>query len=149
MAGMYEAMFLLDPSQAPTWEAAETECKRLLDRAGARVVGLKRWDERKLAYEIKRRKRGTYALAFFEADKGKIGDLERDARLSDIVLRLLVLQRDGLKPEVIQRMLAEPAPSRSGDRPMDHEMGDRPHRAPRSPDLEDAAAALAEAGEAV
>jgi len=129
VSGMYEAMFLLDPSQAPTWEAAEAECKRLLDRAGAKVIGLKRWDERKLAYEIKRRKRGVYALAFFEASSEKIADMERDARISDVILRLLVLNRDDLKSEVIQNMLtAAPPSSRGSDRPMEMDMdrGPRP-----------------------
>lgn len=107
----YEGMFLLDPALASDWPAAEAEVKRVLDRAEAKLLGIKKWDERKLAYPIRRNKRGLYVLTFFEVDAEKIGPLERDCQLSEKILRVLVLRRDRLTPELVEKaMNAAPPP---------------------------------------
>lgn len=112
----YEAMFLLNPATVPEWTAGEAEIRRLLERAEAQIVALKRWDERKLAYEIGKQKRGVYGLVFFEAAGDKIAPLERDATLSEAVLRLLVVRADGMTPEKIEAVMAQAAPPKHGDR---------------------------------
>ena len=90
----YEGMFLFDTAVLRDWPSIEQELRRLLERIGAQLLVAVKFDERKLAYEIRRRKRGTYVLTYFEAPPEKIVDLERDARLSETVLRLLVLRAD-------------------------------------------------------
>lgn len=105
----YEGMFLFDSGAVSEWGAAQQEINRLFERIGARPLVTVKYDERKLAYEIKRRKRGLYALSYFEADPQRIGDLERDARLSETVLRVLVLSAPGLTDERINELRAIPA----------------------------------------
>jgi small subunit ribosomal protein S6 len=104
----YEGMFLFDPTVATDWEAMLAELNRLLDRAGARVIVINKWDERRLAFEIRGRKRGTYALAFFEAEQAKIAELERDVRLSEPILRCMVLDADHLTEDEIKEIAARP-----------------------------------------
>lgn len=104
----YEAMFLFDPAVTAEWEAVKTEMSRLLDRAGARVIVLHKWDERRLAYEIRGRKRAIYALTYFEADPMKIADLERDARLSEAVLRCMVTQANHLTDDEMKEISLRP-----------------------------------------
>ena len=115
----YEAMFLLDSALATDWPTAEAEVKRILERAGATILGLKNWDERKLSHPVKGQKRGLYALSFFDAPPDKVVGIERDVHLSDKALRVLVLRREDLSPEKIQRALtaAPPpkTPARGGD----------------------------------
>lgn len=106
MTKRYEAMFLFDSSATPDWAAVDAEIKRLMERIGATLLSLNKFDDRKLAYEIKRRKRGTYVLVYFESDTNRIGDLERDARLSDLILRLLVLDGSEVKDERIAELKA-------------------------------------------
>lgn len=107
----YEAMFLMDPGVTPNLGAAEAEINRLLQRADAKVLGLKSWGERKLAYPIRQHKRGLYVLTYFEAAPEKIAGLERDVQLSEQAVRVLVLRRDTMTPEAIERALqAEPPP---------------------------------------
>jgi small subunit ribosomal protein S6 len=97
---MYEGMFLLDAGRAAGgFDEAVGHVKGLLDRAGATLVVHKRWDERKLAYEIGGHKRGVYLLTFFRAESSKIVGLERDCQLSDVVLRAIFLRRDKLTDE--------------------------------------------------
>lgn len=88
----YEGMFLFDPGMLTDWDSVQKEVYRLLERAEAQVVACSQWDERRLAYEIKGRKRGVYALTYFKADPNKIVGIERDVQLSESALRCLILR---------------------------------------------------------
>lgn len=109
----YEAMFLMDAALATDWPAAEAEVKRILERGSAKVLGLKKWDERKLAYAIGPNKRGLYALAFFEAAADKITGIERDVQLSEKLVRVLVIRRDRLTPEAVEKAMAAGPPPKT------------------------------------
>lgn len=112
----YEAMFLMDPAMATDEAAAEAEIKRLLGRAEANVLGVKKWDERKLAYPIGPNKRGLYMLCFFEAAPEKIAPLERDAQLSEKTVRVIILRHDKLTPEAIEKAFNAPPPPKAPSR---------------------------------
>lgn len=94
----YEAMFLLDPGQM-NFETACQPINRVFERNGAEVLSLKLWDDRRLAYEIKNRKRGLYVIAYFKMDTANVKPLERDCMLSDEILRVLVIRKDRLTEE--------------------------------------------------
>jgi small subunit ribosomal protein S6 len=96
----YEAMFVMEGSAAD-FEAATEPIRRALGRSQAEIIALKPWDERRLAYEIKGRRRGLYALAYFTAEAGKIVEIEHDCQLSDDILRVLILHREKLTEEEI------------------------------------------------
>ena len=95
----YEAMFLFDPGFASDFSRVEQEVERLMERAEAQIIMSRKWDERKLAYEIKGRKRGCYVLTFFRASRQKVAGLERDVRLSESILRVLILKVDYMTEE--------------------------------------------------
>lgn len=115
----YEGMFLLDPSLAADAAAAEAEIKRILDRAGATLIGLKNWEERKLAYDMGGYKRGLYVLTYFRCDPLKIEGIERDVQLGEKTIRVLIIRRDKMSDEAIAKSLAAGPPpktfSRGGD----------------------------------
>jgi len=92
---VYEAMFLVDSGLAASWDDLARQLGGILTRHGAEVIGLTRWDERKLAYPVGKQKRGTYALAFFTLANGAaVAEIERDCQLSEQILRTLVLRAD-------------------------------------------------------
>ena len=95
----YEGMFLFDPAVLTDWESVQKEVARLLERAGGQIVACSRWDERRLAYEIKGRKRGVYALTYFKAEPDRISGIERDVNLSESALRCLILRVDHMTDE--------------------------------------------------
>jgi len=112
-------MFLMDPALSSDWPKAEAEINRLLQRAEAEVLGIKNWDERKLAYPINRHKRGLYVLSYFRASPEKLVALERDVRLSEPVLRALFIRREKMNEEQVAKSLAADPPkppSRYDDR---------------------------------
>jgi len=128
---LYEGMFLLDPALASDMEAAEAELNRLFERAGAELVGKRSWDERKLAYPIKKFRRGLYILTYFKADPEKIVGLERDVQLSDRVLRVLILNRETMTDEAVQKSLAADPPKLAPRREERDERGGRGGRGDR------------------
>ena len=91
----YEGMFLLGPSGADA-EKAVTIVRSMIEKHGGQIQVIKKWDERKLAFEIGKQKRGTYIIAFFKAPGGAITPLERDVKLSEDVMRVLVTAADHL-----------------------------------------------------
>lgn len=88
---LYEGMFLVDSAQAQNWDAIITAIKTILERAEAEIVSMKKWDDRKLAYGIGGKTRGTYILCYFRADGERIRDIERDVHLSERIMRVLIL----------------------------------------------------------
>lgn len=101
----YEGMFLFDPTFGAAFENCEGEIRRIMDRAGAEILFCKKWDERRLAYKIEGRKRGVYVLVYFMAPPLKVSGIERDAQLSENVLRLLVLRAEGVTPEMMEKSM--------------------------------------------
>lgn len=97
---LYEGLFLVDSAQAAAqWDATMGAIQKVLDRAEADVVSLRKWDERRLAYEIQGCSRGTYILAYFRCDPSRIGGIERDVQLSEQILRVLILRTDRMSQE--------------------------------------------------
>jgi small subunit ribosomal protein S6 len=128
----YEGLFLFDTAVVRDWAAIEEEIKRLCSRIGAELLVCVKYDERKLAYEIGRRKRGTYVLAYFDAPPEKLGDLERDVTLSETVLRALVLRAETLTEERLAQLRSHPAetsltPLAAESRRHDDDRGGRGH----------------------
>ena len=91
----YEAMFLLDSGQyAQDPAGVEDEVKSILERVGAELLVATPFQDGKLAYEIEGRRKGLHYLTFFKLDGAKVDELHRQCRLSELVLRLLVIQQD-------------------------------------------------------
>ncbi|MCK5564014.1 MAG: 30S ribosomal protein S6 [Planctomycetes bacterium] len=101
---LYEALFLVDSGQAAAdWDGVTGAIKKVLDRAEAEVVEMNKWDERKLAYDVNKKSRGTYILVYFNCDTSKITGIERDVQLSENIVRVLVLRTDDMSKEDIER----------------------------------------------
>ncbi len=90
----YEAMFLLSQAVAADLSGAIQHINEILSRGHAEVIAMRKWDERRLAYEIKGQKRGYYVLAYFKAPGDQIAHIERDCNLSEKILRALILRCD-------------------------------------------------------
>ncbi len=88
----YEGLFLLDNSRVkPDAPESTGVINEVLKKHGASVVKIDRWDERKLAYEIKGQKRGSYVLTHFEMDAKAMTDLRAAVSLNEDILRSLIL----------------------------------------------------------
>lgn len=99
--GVYEAMFLASQTAAASFGDLIEHINSLFERANADVISMKKWDERRLAYEIEKQKRGVYILAYFTCPTDMVPHLERDVVISDKLLRVLVTSADHLTEEEI------------------------------------------------
>lgn len=97
MNKLYEGMFVFDANHAgKDWPGLEQHVQDLLQRHEGQLVHAERWPDRKLAYEIKGCKKGTYYLTYFNAPTTAIQGLQRDCELSDRVLRAMFVYEDFL-----------------------------------------------------
>jgi small subunit ribosomal protein S6 len=121
----YEGMFLLGQSAAADLDAGIKLIRGVIERHGGEIMVLKKWDERKLHYEIQGQKRGTYIIAYFKAARSSITPIERDVKLSEDILRVLVIKADHLNQKEMDAV--EPQPIVREERPS-WERDDRPPR---------------------
>jgi small subunit ribosomal protein S6 len=97
---VYEALFLVDSVLAVAqWDHVMELVQKMLDRCQASVISIRKWDERKLAYVTHGKGRGTYILAYFECLSSAVAQIERDVRLSEEILRALVIRTDRMNRE--------------------------------------------------
>ena len=105
---LYEAMFLLDSTQASDWDAVVKTIETILKRSDAEIVTIRNWAERKLAYEIDHKTRGAYVLCFFKADGSSIPNIEKDVQLSEQILRILILSTETREKRDIEKDMLDP-----------------------------------------
>ncbi|MBC8379253.1 MAG: 30S ribosomal protein S6 [Planctomycetes bacterium] len=107
---LYEGLFLVDSGlAAQDWQKMLDEVQRVMERAGAEVVSQKKWDDRRMTYEIQGKARGTYILVYFNCDTEKVKGIERDVQLSEILMRVMILRTDKMSQQDIEK--ATPADS--------------------------------------
>jgi len=100
---LYEGMFLVDSALATAdWEGTLAVVENILKRADAEVVAIRKWGERKLAYDIDHKTRGTYILAYFKAEGRRITGVEKDVLLSEKIMRVLILGTEKRPPAMIE-----------------------------------------------
>lgn len=131
----YEGMFLLPAGATAEMEKSLALVKGMVERHHGSVLVLKKWDERKLAYELKKQKRGLYIICYFQAPPEAIAQIERDVNLSEDCLRVLItdaahLNKDEMNAVEPQPIIKEEKPA--WDRPYEMREFDRSDRGPRS-----------------
>ena len=97
----YELVLIFDPSLE--MEQIENDLQRLNEMITANGLSRKweRWGKRRLAYEIKGRQYGYYAIVTFDMSNAHVGELERSVRLNTNVIRHLVTLLEASRvPEV-------------------------------------------------
>jgi small subunit ribosomal protein S6 len=86
----YEILVIVDAR--PTDEevnALLTQLGENLKSLGAEVTKIDNWGKRRLAYDIRKQREGTYAVLEVSAEPLMVKEFERQLRLNDNVLRFL------------------------------------------------------------
>ncbi len=104
---LYEVVYILDPALDESAVTAKLEKFHALAVAsGGEVTAVDHWGNRQLAYPIKRRQSGYYAVAQFSAAAEALPEFERLLRLDEEVLRYLLVLNEG-EPTSGMSILAE------------------------------------------
>jgi small subunit ribosomal protein S6 len=110
MSRTYEIMYLLDNNVVRAgWKEAKAAATALVEKHGGKVLSARRWEERKLAYSIRQRRRGTYLLAYCELPANGVATLRRELDLTESVLRYLILLVESVPPQELELTQAENA----------------------------------------
>lgn len=90
----YEVLYILNASLD---DSAKDEIierfKGVVTNAGGEVEGVDKWGVKKLAYEINFKSEGYYVLMTFNAPAELPAELERQMRISDDVMRFIVVRK--------------------------------------------------------
>jgi small subunit ribosomal protein S6 len=106
----YEIMFLIDNNAVRAgWKEAKGSVTGLIEKHGGKVLAARRWDERRLAYPIRHRRRGTYLLTYGELPGASVASLRRELDLTENVLRYLILSVESVPPQELELTRAESA----------------------------------------
>jgi small subunit ribosomal protein S6 len=104
----------------------------LIERSGGSVDRTNLWGKRKLAYEVKHQKEGSYVLQDFQLDPNRVPELESSLKITEEVLRHLIVRKPEKAapvtavapppPEVVLEPIAAEAAEAAGrERPADRE----------------------------
>jgi len=105
---LYESLFIIRPSVSDEETNALIEkMKSVADKTGAQFIKSENWGRKKLAYEVRRERKGTYVYFYFKAPNNTVGELEHAYRLEDNIIKFLTVH---LEKELVPRRTVE-APS--------------------------------------
>ena len=73
---LYESLFIIRPSVSDEETTALIEkMKAVADKTGAQFIKAENWGKKKLAYEVRHERKGTYAYFYFRAPNTTVGEL--------------------------------------------------------------------------
>ena len=108
MSRTYECMFLIDNDAVRSgWQTAKKTVADVVTKYGGSVTTARRWDERRLAYPINRRRRATFLLSFCDLPTDSIPSIRRDLDISEVVMRHQILRVDEIPKEEFELSDAE------------------------------------------
>lgn len=91
----YEAIYIIDAGLSEDQSnGIVTKYNEVIERGGGVIDDIDRGEPRRLAYEVKKRREGAYVVLNFHAPVAARDELDRIFRISDDVLRYLVLKQD-------------------------------------------------------
>jgi small subunit ribosomal protein S6 len=89
---IYETTIIFDPGLEEARINEEVErVSQSIGQAGGEVIEVQRWGKRKLAYNIRKRRDGTYVHVKHKSPPELIAEMDRRFRLSELVLRHLTV----------------------------------------------------------
>ncbi len=94
----YEVMVILDPElDERTISPSLDTFLSVIKRDGGSVEKIDVWGRRRLAYEIKKKSEGIYAVIDLSAEPASVIELDRQLNLNESVLRTKVLRPEPKK----------------------------------------------------
>lgn len=90
----YEVMFIIDPVLEDEKKDATVETVQQIINADGEVSKVDVWGMRKLAYPIQKKNEGYYVVVEFKASPQLPKELDRRLKISDNVMRHMIINKD-------------------------------------------------------
>jgi small subunit ribosomal protein S6 len=95
----YELMVVLDPNlDDAAIEALNTRIQGMITQRGGTIENVDNWGRKRLAYPIGRYRDGVYILTRFQIPPNAAAEIERALKLTESVIRHLLVRAEGLAP---------------------------------------------------
>lgn len=89
----YESLFIIRPSLTDEETTSLIDkMKGVVEKHGATLMKVDNWGRKRLAYEVKRERKGTYVYLNFRGPGAVVGELERSYRLEDSIIKFLTIR---------------------------------------------------------
>ena len=107
---LYEGMFLVESTRfANDPEKVTNAILEVIQKCGGTVVTHRPWQDGKLAYPINGRRKGLHYLTYFKMPPTAMPDLDRACKLSDTVMRKLIIRHDQMMFDAMVQAITAPA----------------------------------------
>jgi len=90
----YEVIFIVRPDDEEAVEAVIAKVEGIITGTGGEIEKTDKWGKRRLAYEVKKQTEGYYCVIYFAAEPKTVFELERVLKITDGVLRHMVVAKD-------------------------------------------------------
>jgi small subunit ribosomal protein S6 len=99
----YELLYIVHPDLEGSTEKVTDKVVASITKAEGKVTSQEDWGKRKLAYKIAKNDFGVYVLINFTVDSEKLHLIERDVRLSEEIMRSMIVAVPDIKELVPRR----------------------------------------------
>ncbi|MBV9329770.1 MAG: 30S ribosomal protein S6 [Chloroflexi bacterium] len=95
----YELMVVLDPNlDEAAVDALNARIQTMVTQRGGSIESVEAWGRKRLAYPIGRYRDGVYILSRFQMPPNAAAEIERSLKLTESVIRHLLVRAEGLAP---------------------------------------------------
>jgi small subunit ribosomal protein S6 len=121
LAKPYETVVVVDAMIPDESIASEFDAVAKLIESQGKLIKLDRWGKRKLAYIIRKRTHGEYAVFYYEGTGAIAAELDKRFRINENILRWLTIADNPVgvpadkipgEPDVAEPVIREPAHNR-------------------------------------
>lgn len=100
--GKYELLYIVHPDLEASIDKITGNVRSFIENRKGKINYEENWGKRKLAYEVKKADTGIYVLWFFEAPQSALAKIERDLRLTEEVVRYMILATPDKKAKPVK-----------------------------------------------
>lgn len=92
---VYETIFIVKTSLSDEEVAAlVAKVRGVIEKQGGEILKVENWGKKKLAYEVRKEKKGTYVFYRFRGPGSLVAELERQYRVEDAIIKFLSVKCD-------------------------------------------------------
>lgn len=103
-ANVYECLLLLDSNKYNADPSGVVNAiQAILEKHKVEILASRPWEERRLMYQIRHHKKGSYYLILFKADGASLKPIQEDFALYEPIIRYLTLK---IHPKMVEPMLS-------------------------------------------
>ncbi len=91
----YEILFIADPNLGePEVDALAAQVQGFVEKEGGKLQKVEKWGKKRLAYNVKKHREGSYVLLVVDAEAKMVHEVERRIRVTDGVIKFITVRVD-------------------------------------------------------